>query len=616
MPPKKKTGKKKKSLAAIKALEAERQAAEDRARREREQQAAADEAREAERQRLLEEEARRRREEESARLEAEEALMDAFTARRARALDAEAGAAREASSWARYLACSPLPDPAVEHELTAWISLWTDKREWELGECMGMAEATAATADDLLRVLALRESSHDRARCESLKAYRAELRAVTTSKIDEVTANVLQHADEYATAKNEVQLRHSTRHFKYGLWVNLARNPRVKQVDFAELGLTCQVTKSLAIANIAIRLMHVRFDWRTEGGDSKHVPLGGVFSYELLALPPAPKRVKQWTLRQVTELAESVSVLDYPLQASDPTGAAATVTPVTASFTLPEDCLLKEDIPTIGWWDPARSAWRTEGISESSYSESTRVVSFLTTHLGPLAVLQNRYPDLRFERWELQPTGVDRAVFTLHITGRDVAIELSPGGARLLTPKDKELSALQTETLPVRLLLHRLAESGIYILPSEADIRKLNGANVKDVNMLYKMHADMAAFGASHAFAWSRWNREGGVGARAAVFRVKEYLKWDAPLRLDEDEQWSTVLYRDNNDVLLISATESADAFDDVILEGEKYHLSLYNTLTSAGVSEEAEHRMNDSSARFTESIRLLLDSLRIMDFC
>lgn len=512
---------------------------------------------------------------------------NSYTRERKIALVAESNEFFEKESWEKYIACSPLPHPEVEHEITAWISLWRDRKEEELGECLGLAESTAQTVDELVQVLAKKEAERDYVAAENLSGYRQQLRSVTEDRINLMTAGILQVADVYATAKNEVQLHHQTPHIRYGLWVNLARNPRVKQIDFENLHFSCEITKSLAIANIAIRLTHTTYDSRTEGANNKHVPLGGIFSYDLLALPAAPKRVKAWTLRQVTQLSTTLQRLPYPLQSSDPAGGVQTVTPIRISYALPAECLLKEEVPTIGWWDEAAKEWKTDGVTEPRFDESTRTVSCLTTHLGPIAVLLNRYPDLRFERWELQPTGPDRAVFTLHVTGRDVAIEVAPGGARLITPKDKELTELQTNLMPVRFLLHRLSQCGIYILPSEEDIHKLNGANVKDRNLLFAMHQDISLFAASYAFASSRWNREGAIGSRACVFRTKEYLKFDAPLRLDEDELWYSVLYKDNHDVLLIAATESADSYDDTLVEGQHYHLSLYNTLKSAGISQE-----------------------------
>lgn len=42
--------------------------------------------------------------------------------------------------------------------------------------------------------------------------------------------------------------------FKYALWVNHVKNPRFKQIEVPELGITAELPKSLAVASIAVRL--------------------------------------------------------------------------------------------------------------------------------------------------------------------------------------------------------------------------------------------------------------------------------------------------------------------------------------------------------------------------
>eukprot|EP00163_Fabomonas_tropica_P007926 TRINITY_DN1755_c0_g2_i1.p1 TRINITY_DN1755_c0_g2~~TRINITY_DN1755_c0_g2_i1.p1 ORF type:complete len:617 (+),score=144.97 TRINITY_DN1755_c0_g2_i1:850-2700(+) len=616
MPPKKKGKRSKKQSRAEKRAEAERLAEEQR-QKELAELEELERERELERQRQYEEEARRRREEEKARLDIEEVDLNGFLNERALQLDRENEAFKAEEEWDRYLECSPLPDPATEHELTTWLSLWKDKREWDTAECLDLCEKTACVVDDIMRHYSKAQVQFDKGSMEHFLQYRKDYREMIIEKMDQMTAFVLQHADEYATAKNEVQIATKTDHFKYGLWVNLARNPRVKQVEFADLEMSCDLTKALAIASIGIRLTLFDYDRCSEDNPGKFVPLGGVFTYDLLTLPPASKKVKSWTLRQVTHLAERTQPLPYPLQSAsgEPSGVPANITPIRCSYVLPGNVLLREDTPTVGWFDEEAGQWKTDGITETRYDEVTREVSFQTIHLAPMAVLQNRYPDLRFERWELQPTGVNKAVFTLHLTGRDVAIEIGAGYARLLTPKDKELNELHTSRMPVADMLRRLAKCGMYILPSDDDVTFLNGSNVKDPELLQTLFKDMSYFVPSYAFVWSRWNREGGLSSSSCVFRVKEFLKWDAPLKLDEDEVWRTVMYNSNNDVMFINATESLDAFDNSIAEGEKSHLSLYNTLQPSQ-SPEAVQRVNEASARFTESVREILDLLRVLDFC
>jgi hypothetical protein len=68
------------------------------------------------------------------------------------------------------------------------------------------------------------------------------LRDLETAKLDTVTSQIIlvpvllywlssyiQRADEYANTKNEVLLCHKTEDIKYGLWVNISKNPRCFQ---------------------------------------------------------------------------------------------------------------------------------------------------------------------------------------------------------------------------------------------------------------------------------------------------------------------------------------------------------------------------------------------------
>lgn len=99
---------------------------------------------------------------------------------------------------------------------------------------------------------------------------------------------------------------------------------------------------------------------------------------ELLALPPPPKKVKGWTLRQVTPLSTTVSLLSYPPSTgigveaapivanaatggnqapaapapSIPgTGALSGWPPLRVSYLLPVNTIVRDKSPAVAWWD-------------------------------------------------------------------------------------------------------------------------------------------------------------------------------------------------------------------------------------------------------------------------
>lgn len=48
--------------------------------------------------------------------------------------------------------------------------------------------------------------------------------------------------EDYQDEAGGVQLSFQTTSFKYGLWVNTSKNPRLKTVDFPQLGISFEVS--------------------------------------------------------------------------------------------------------------------------------------------------------------------------------------------------------------------------------------------------------------------------------------------------------------------------------------------------------------------------------------
>ena len=57
-----------------------------------------------------------------------------------------------------------------------------------------------------------------------------------------------------------MQVHASVTEIKFGLWVNLAKNPRFKTIEIPELGFVSELPKSLALASIAVRMLHASYD--------------------------------------------------------------------------------------------------------------------------------------------------------------------------------------------------------------------------------------------------------------------------------------------------------------------------------------------------------------------
>lgn len=150
-------------------------------------------------------------------------------------------------------------DATSEAEVNTWLSLWAEKDSKDLKETLQDAQAAELIMRDMDRIAARAESNNDTALTTRLAKDRDALREMQTQQIDRATAHIIQHADEHANAKNEVLLAYDTGDIKYCMWINLSKNPRVKTIEFADLNISVDIPKSLALASVAIRLIHYRF---------------------------------------------------------------------------------------------------------------------------------------------------------------------------------------------------------------------------------------------------------------------------------------------------------------------------------------------------------------------
>lgn len=307
-----------------------------------------------------------------------------------------------------------LPDVQSEAAVNAYITEWEEAPRQELEPALAECERTAALLLQLdeAHSLALRKPAASRGTAALwYPAALAALGRMTIEKLDAVTADILANADERATSRNELQLCAQAEWHKFALWVNLARNPRVRSVELPEVAVSFELPKALALASVAIRVVQFRAEHAMPsfGVPSPYQAVGGVFLLELLQLPPVPKRVKGWTLRQVGPSAHTVTRMAYPLPqlGSEPSAGAAA--PLRLSVVLPADVVVPE-LVRVGWWDQPNAQWALEGISDIRYEPETRQLSLLTVHLRGLAVLQPTHAELPYSRWALKPTARSRSV--------------------------------------------------------------------------------------------------------------------------------------------------------------------------------------------------------------
>lgn len=260
MAPKSKKQKQAEKEAELARIAEEERLAAEKAEKEREEE-----------ERLLKEEKQKRAVEEQrlqaeldARLEEERAANEAFYGGRSLALQQELQQALSGSEWETFIACEELPDVTCESDVNTFLTEWRETPA-ESADRLDKTLADATLCIELLRSLQLEEAWAAARKDAKRAAWQAqaqlELRAEMQRKLDETTADFLQRADEFANAKAQLCASYlSTPSCRFGVWVNLARNPRMKIIEMGPISVTCELPKALALASISVRVLQYHCD--------------------------------------------------------------------------------------------------------------------------------------------------------------------------------------------------------------------------------------------------------------------------------------------------------------------------------------------------------------------
>ena len=459
-----------------------------------------------------------RKEKEADTLTAQEAALAVADRDRSFLLNKEYRAASQAKEWGAFLECSDLPDVRFEAEINTYTAIWEEESETSLEAATTMCEKAAQICVQLKALIATCHETGETAAVPRLHDNIAMLRHLIGKKLDYISAYLCQHAEEFADEANYVNLMGRTESIDFGMWVNLARQPRTKVVEYSDVDVTLEIPRALALANVAIRVLHFSYDELSERPSGcPFLALGGPFAVELLALPPPPKEVKQWTLRQVTGLSKDVLRLPYPIppagaEAFEPgtiapmtEAAIANAPPLRVTVAEPKGVLIRGQL-RVGWWDPSQGIWREDGISEIERDEDAGQISFKTVRLTKLAFLQPRGFDFPFRSWSVSPTGENSALFTVTTPTRDIGIMIGEGVCSLASPDDTPLKHLIGKAMEPLQFLSALASAGINLIPKDSDF-PLEGLKPKEREFEDAVYAELGLAAAQVSLKCSKWNQ-------------------------------------------------------------------------------------------------------------
>ncbi|ELK24706.1 Cancer susceptibility candidate protein 1 like protein [Myotis davidii] len=207
---------------------------------------------------LQEEEEKRLKEEEEARVKSEKEELARLEIEQ---IEKEKWQQLEAK-WMHYIHCDGCPDPSVAQEINTFISLWKEEKNETFEEVIAKSKLVLYLIDRLKLIL-LETPSHDLQE-KSIMQYQGsivELRELLHLKFNIATELLLRQASTLAdldTGNMEKVIQDEN--ITLYVWANLKKNPRHRSIKCNEMQIGFEIPRILASSDIALRLLHTRYD--------------------------------------------------------------------------------------------------------------------------------------------------------------------------------------------------------------------------------------------------------------------------------------------------------------------------------------------------------------------
>ncbi|XP_070553155.1 dynein axonemal intermediate chain 7-like isoform X9 [Ptychodera flava] len=170
--------------------------------------------------------------------------------------------------WDRYMLCDGSPDPTIPGEINTYMNLWKeDDSKNDIESVLKESQLTHSLIGELSFLLDdTPEEELSEKDAVNYKQTILELETLLAEKLDIATVDLLKnptHDDAASMADQEtsnLQLVQQNERILLMLWGNLSKNPRFKTFEFEEQNFGFELTKQLASLDIAIRIMHLKYD--------------------------------------------------------------------------------------------------------------------------------------------------------------------------------------------------------------------------------------------------------------------------------------------------------------------------------------------------------------------
>ncbi|XP_053652417.1 dynein axonemal intermediate chain 7-like [Cherax quadricarinatus] len=358
---------------------------------------------------------------------------------------------------------------------------------------------------------------------------------------------------------------------------------------------------------------------------------GGVYTIDLLEVPPQPRVMADCTITQVEEVC-TVSRVHWVAQYNPPAAPEAAGQRrrdpeaveqemrqlekelqklLLITIKLPDSAFWFEP-PQMVLWDEKKRCWSNEYFHDVKYNEDQCVMQVRTTRLGVMGLAMNRFANLPFQSWELKPEGGHAVTLTLiaAVVVADFTI-MEEGQVCLANLQDgarTALSHLYGKPMKPNALIKTLQFYGINLFPDRDSYCYMDGLPTKHRVTEQHLYRCMALVAPALHFAWSRWNLL--AGKTKLVFQMKTKI-----LSADDTQVGQPLVLVTPQRTAVLECSEISQSFSTAEEEPEKYYADLYQ-LVLGEADDGAKQVLQEASPVFIHTIHHMLKSASVISYC
>ncbi len=561
-----------------------------------------------------------------AEFESEETENTVFVTAKNEAIAALRATSRAKAEWKSFMSCSKLPDINSERSFYDWLADWGAAAALTLPDVCQQLNDAETLCRDLLVGAITAEEKQDAAGAEQYQNLLISLQGLMRNKLNAATAWLLLHYETHVNVKNELQMCSEAANVDVGLWVNVAKNIRIKNVEFPSMGVTLELPKQLIMNSTAVRVQRLRRDDCApfaSGGTMQ--AFGGVCRIEVFTMAPQSKTLRGITMRTSAVGGPSLVPFPYPPLGADgsvqvrccppprvkPTNICASqqnTPPLRVTMVVPDDASVGPS-PQVGWWNEGRKEWDTDGISEVAFDTETRRLTFASVRMTALSLVQSRIVSLPYRSWLIRPLSPNSASITVATAVDSVELLVTDSAVRLVAPRSASIEASHPQGMAPGLLLKTLQSYGLNLSPSSSDAMLIRGLVPKDKTMEAFACKEIASIAPGFAVTYSCHNQR--LPDTNIAVRARYCTDYSQPPDMENSEAWQLVHFRMAPLLMCVinPTTEAAETWTEhrpAQIPSACAHLPK---LLAGGAPDTCLQRCDDASPLFLETLcaRLLL---------